>query len=69
MQNKVDIRFLRKMSVFPRCIGNHTKWINFFKKQMELGYNSFHFAPLQETGISKSYYSLHDQLELSSDVF
>lgn len=69
VQDKVDIRFLRKQSVFPRCIGHHSKWVDYFKSQMELGYNSFHLAPIQETGISKSYYSINDQLDLSSDVF
>ncbi len=36
---------------------------------MELGYNSFHFAPIQQTGESKSYYSLKDHLDLSDDLF
>jgi hypothetical protein len=36
---------------------------------MELGYNSFHLAPIQQTGLSKSYYSLKDHLDLSSDIF
>ena len=68
-QSKVDVRLLRKQTVFPRCIGHHSKWIDFFKKQIELGYNSFHLAPIQKTGKSKSYYSICDHLDLSGDVF
>jgi hypothetical protein len=44
-------------------------WGDFFKKQMELGYNAFHLAPIQETGASNSYYSLKNHLELSDKVF
>jgi len=36
---------------------------------MDLGYNAFHFAPIQQTGESKSYYSLKDHLDLSDDLF
>ena len=36
---------------------------------MDLGYNSFHFAPIQQTGESKSYYSLKDHLDYSDDIF
>ena len=68
-QSIVDLRTLRKQTVFPRCIGHSNKWLNFFKKQKELGYNAFHLAPIQETGASKSYYSLKSHLDLSSDLF
>lgn len=36
---------------------------------MDLGYNAFHLAPVQQTGKSKSYYSLKDHLDLSDDLF
>jgi len=32
-QDKVELRKLRKMTVFPRCIGRHTKWVKFFSQQ------------------------------------
>lgn len=60
---------MRKQTVFPRCIGNYKEWTNFFLRQMDLGYNAFHFAPIQQTGGSKSYYSLKDHLDLSDDLF
>jgi glycogen debranching enzyme len=61
-QDKYDLRKLRKMTVFPRCIGPHTDWEAFFDSQHDLGYNAFHFAPIQQTGASNSYYSLKSQL-------
>ena len=45
------------------------EWKNYFIRQMDLGYNSFHFAPIQQTGESKSYYSLKDHLDYSDDIF
>lgn len=38
-------------------------------RQHELGYNAFHLAPIQQTGASKSYYSLFSHLDLSEDLF
>ena len=61
-QNKFDLRKLRCMSVFPRCIGPVDKWASFFRSQMGLGYNAFHLVPIQQTGESNSYYSLKSHL-------
>jgi hypothetical protein len=61
-QDKHELRKLRKMTVFPRCIGPYTDWEAFFDSQHEIGYNAFHFAPIQQTGASNSYYSLKSQL-------
>lgn len=61
-QDKHELRKLRKMTVFPRCIGPCTEWEQFFTAQNTLGYNAFHFAPIQQTGASNSYYSLKSQL-------
>lgn len=49
------------MSVLPRCIGRFEKWKEFFEKQASLGYNSFHLPPIQELGMSRSYYSIANQ--------
>ena len=68
-QDDTEMRKLRKQTIFPRCIGNYKEWKNYFLRQMELGYNAFHFAPIQQTGQSKSYYSLKDHLDLSDDIF
>ena len=57
------------MTVFPRCIGPVEKWSEFFKSQIYLGYNTFHLAPIQQTGESNSYYSLKNHLSLSDHVF
>lgn len=61
VQDKYELRKLRKMTVFPRCIGLYTEWEAFFEAQQALGYNAFHFAPIQQTGASNSYYSLKSQ--------
>lgn len=68
-QEDNELRKLRKQTVFPRCIGNYKEWTGYFLRQMDLGYNSFHFAPIQQTGNSKSYYSLKDHLDLADDLF
>lgn len=47
VQNNVELRKLRKQTVFPRCIGTIKDWDSFLKRQVELGYNAFHFAPIQ----------------------
>jgi hypothetical protein len=49
-QDDAELRKIRKQTVFPRCIGNYKEWKNYFIRQMDLGYNSFHFAPIQQTG-------------------
>lgn len=69
VQNKTELRKLRKQSVFPRSIGTIKDWDAFLRRQTDLGYNAFHFAPIQQTGYSKSYYSIFDQLVLASDIF
>lgn len=68
-QDKFDLRKLRSMTVFPRCIGPVADWVNFFRSQKALGYNTFHLAPIQQTGASNSYYSLKSHLDLSDFVF
>jgi glycogen debranching enzyme len=68
-QNNYDLRKLRSMSVFGRCIGPVSEWSKFFKKQMNLGYNAFHLAPIQQTGFSNSYYAIKNQLELDDRLF
>lgn len=69
VQNKIELRKLRKQTLFPRCIGAIKEWDAFLKKQVDIGYNAFHLAPIQQTGHSRSYYSISDQLDLCRDVF
>lgn len=68
-QDKFDLRQLRSMTVFARCIGPVGEWVNFFRSQQAIGYNTFHLAPIQQTGASHSYYSLKSHLELSDQLF
>ena len=65
----VNLNSLNMMSVFPRCIGTIDKWPRFFLHQASLGYNAFHFPPLQKLGWSNSYYSIEDQHQLNPQLF
>ncbi|CAG9321923.1 unnamed protein product [Blepharisma stoltei] len=56
-------------SVLPRCCGVFERWYEVLTHQKELGYNMFHFAPMQEFGSSGSHYSLNDPNKLNSDIF
>ena len=56
-------------TVLSRSLGVYTRWKEFFKSQTQIGYNAFHFAPIQEMGASQSLYSMKDQLKLSSELF
>lgn len=46
-QKHINLRNLRKQTVFGRCIGNWNDWPAFLEKQVGIGYNAFHFAPIQ----------------------
>lgn len=65
----INLDSLNIMSVFPRCIGTIDKWERFFLHQTSLGYNAFHFPPLQKLGCSNSYYSIEDQHQLNPQLF
>lgn len=56
-------------TILSRSLGPYNRWKEFFKTQSQLGYNAFHFAPIQELGASSSLYSIKDQLKLSSELF
>lgn len=51
-------------------MGNDLKrWPQAFEAIKKLGYNMIHFTPVQRRGHSNSPYSIHNQLELSDDLF
>jgi hypothetical protein len=58
-QDKYELRKLRKVTVFPRCIGPYTDWEAFFDSQQEIYIMLFTLH--QQTGSSNSYYSLKSQ--------
>ena len=60
---------LNIQTILSRSLGPYTRWKEFFKTQASIGYNAFHFAPIQCLGESSSLYSIKDQLTLSNELF
>jgi hypothetical protein len=69
LKNKeVSENGLRLMTVLPNSIGPLENWDGFFRRETERGYNAFHIAPMQELGVSNSYYCIKDHCRLNADL-
>lgn len=55
-------------TVLPYSLGD-SNWIDVLRTQTKLGYNGFHFPPIQELGASGSYYAIKDQLKANAALF
>ena len=67
-QKTISYSQLNIQTVFARLLGPLSKWKEALKTQTDLGYNAFHFAPIQKLGKSGSLYSIKNQLKLSKEV-
>lgn len=56
-------------SVIAKWMGSIDQWAPHLDVTRDRGYNMFHFAPLQQRGISGSPYSLYDQLAFDDALF
>lgn len=56
-------------TLIPKFMGPLSSWRGIIKHASDVGYNAIHFCPFQSRGASNSPYSIHNQLELSDDLF
>ena len=56
-------------TLVSKCIGNFSRWKDILKIEADLGYNAFHFTPIQELGYSGSNYCIKDQIKLNENLF
>ncbi|KAL4459433.1 hypothetical protein ABPG74_018046 [Tetrahymena malaccensis] len=68
-KNHIGMDQIIIQTVLPFSLGHSSKWLEILKTQTNLGYNGFHFPPIQKLGFSGSYYSINDQLKANPDLF
>lgn len=65
----VPFNAINIQSVVSKWIGPLNQWDAFFGAVAKKGYNTVHFTPLQQRGVSNSPYSIFDQLRLDPGLF
>lgn len=65
----LNIPSISLMTFHSKALGPFRNWLNILEGEANLGYNMFHFPPLQSYGFSESLYSLKDHNDISDYYF
>ncbi len=66
---RLPIESISLMTLHSKALGPLENWLGILEGEAGLGYNMFHFPPLQEYGFSDSLYSLKDHNEIADYYF
>ncbi|CAD8185334.1 unnamed protein product [Paramecium octaurelia] len=68
--NHVDkLQEITIQTLLPYCLGKFEDYEKQIRSQVDLGYEAFHFPPIQQLGQSPSLYAIADQQKLNTDIF
>lgn len=72
MRKEVDIQrfnFINMVTLFPTMLGKLENWKSELEALIKRGYKGFHFRPIQELGVSKSFSCLKSFNKPNPDIF
>lgn len=68
-KRELKIPSISLMTFHSKALGPFSKWLSILEGEANLGYNMFHFPPVQSYGFSESLYSLKDHNDISDYYF
>lgn len=66
---KIPLDGLAILTEVSKWMGTLEEWAPHLKQASDRGYNMIHYTPLQQRGVSKSPYSIADQLAFDEELF